>query len=83
MIQTNDCRQSIVIKNQFVSGFFNFDIDIMNMINTQIFDLVPKTFNDSHFEVFCLPSVIEGFALVPIWRIGDRRYFISTYSRQI
>ena len=31
MIETNDCRQSIVIKNQFVSGssFFNFDIDIM------------------------------------------------------
>ena len=52
MIQTNDCRQSIVIKNQFVSGFFNFDINIMNMINTQIFYLVPKTFNDSHFEVF-------------------------------
>ena len=27
-------------------------LTIMNMINTQIFDLVPKTFNDSHFEVF-------------------------------
>ena len=82
MIQTNDCRQSIVIKNQFVSGFFNFDIDIMNMINTQIFDLVPKTFNDSHFEVFAYHlslNVLHWFQFGES-KIGD---ILLVLSRQI
>lgn len=41
MIQTNDCRQSIVIKNQFVSGFFNFDINIM-IDEFKIFGFFPR-----------------------------------------